>query len=345
MKTRNRTTCLIAIGMSLLALQRSNAQLYGITDRELVIINPDTAAIVTSVGPLSLPEGLVPFNLAWHKGSNVFYALAIHDLGDGGGSDQFLVQIEKATGEAMVVADLGNTNAVGSFEVLEYVDSRDTLVSSIDSRPGGTLTRELIALTTSGGVSPLVNNGRDNDYGAYDSTRHLFYTTDPNGVGQFTEVDLDAGLNADLGSIPRTLGDLAYSPTTDACYAVLWDGNQLYRIATSDGTGRITTSLIGIVPGAQVKGLASVPEPGGPVMSIYVSCVDVCWTTRTNRFYQLQYTNALTTNQWVDLGCPIPGNGSTNCVTESVRGIEQRYYQVVELTTNRCETAGGPATR
>jgi hypothetical protein len=39
----------------------------------------------------------------------------------------------------------------------------------------------------------------------------------------------------------------------------------------------------------------------------------------------------MTTDQWVDLGGSVTGNGSTNCVTDVISGNEKRFYRVVEL--------------
>jgi hypothetical protein len=68
----------------------------------------------------------------------------------------------------------------------------------------------------------------------------------------------------------------------------------------------------------------------GPTVSATVSCVDVCWDSLTNRQYQVQYRSDLTTNQWRDLGSLLPGSGSTNCITDTVRGEPRRFYRVVE---------------
>jgi len=69
-----------------------------------------------------------------------------------------------------------------------------------------------------------------------------------------------------------------------------------------------------------------------PVFQVWiqVSTVDVCWDSKTNKTYQVQYRSELTTNLWTDLGSPVPGNGSTICVTEPVEGRAQRFYRVVE---------------
>lgn len=61
------------------------------------------------------------------------------------------------------------------------------------------------------------------------------------------------------------------------------------------------------------------------------SGVEVCWNSRTNRMYQIQYRSDLTTNLWTDLLSPIPGVGGTNCFNAGALSAEyQRFYRVVE---------------
>jgi hypothetical protein len=68
-----------------------------------------------------------------------------------------------------------------------------------------------------------------------------------------------------------------------------------------------------------------------PIVSIHVSCVDVCWDSRTNKIYQVQYRPALSTNGWLDFGPPVSGTGTTICVTDHFTNTVKRFYQVVEL--------------
>ena len=68
----------------------------------------------------------------------------------------------------------------------------------------------------------------------------------------------------------------------------------------------------------------------GPVMSIRVSQVEVCWQSATNISYQLQYQSALTGGQWTNLGTPFPGDGSRKCITDAIAESEpQRSYRTV----------------
>lgn len=69
-------------------------------------------------------------------------------------------------------------------------------------------------------------------------------------------------------------------------------------------------------------------------LSIRVSQVELCWPTETNKWHQLQYRSALTTNQWMPLHPNfVAGNGQIYCTNDSVlEGEPQRFYQLV--TTN-----------
>jgi hypothetical protein len=71
---------------------------------------------------------------------------------------------------------------------------------------------------------------------------------------------------------------------------------------------------------------------GVPRTNVRVSQVEVCWNSRSNRSYQVQFRSAATTNLWTNLGVPVPGNGSTNCVLDAVPpGQPQRFYRISEL--------------
>lgn len=69
-----------------------------------------------------------------------------------------------------------------------------------------------------------------------------------------------------------------------------------------------------------------------PTAAIRVSEVEVCWDSLSNRTYQVQYRSTLTSNSWMNLGLPLAGTGSTNCVADKVpRGEPQRVYRVITL--------------
>lgn len=73
-----------------------------------------------------------------------------------------------------------------------------------------------------------------------------------------------------------------------------------------------------------------IPAQIPPPLTIRASYVDVCWSSRTNITYQVQYRSDLTTNVWVDLGSPVVGNGLLNCVTDPISG-PQKFYRAKVL--------------
>ena len=65
-------------------------------------------------------------------------------------------------------------------------------------------------------------------------------------------------------------------------------------------------------------------------MSIRVSQVEVCWTSRSNATYQLQYRSTLTTNEWVPLLSCVRATNSITCFLDAVLTNQpQRYYRTV----------------
>ena len=69
-----------------------------------------------------------------------------------------------------------------------------------------------------------------------------------------------------------------------------------------------------------------------PFLSIRCSRVELCWNSVTNKMYQIQYHSTLTTNVWADLGAPLQGTGTNNCIIDSIAiGQPQRFYRVEEL--------------
>jgi len=73
-----------------------------------------------------------------------------------------------------------------------------------------------------------------------------------------------------------------------------------------------------------------IPAQVPPPLTIRSSFADVCWSSRTNTTYQVQFRSDLTTNVWVDLGPPTTGNGLVNCVTDAIAG-PQKFYRVKVL--------------
>jgi len=67
-----------------------------------------------------------------------------------------------------------------------------------------------------------------------------------------------------------------------------------------------------------------------PLATIRASQVELCWNSKSNLTYQVQYRSDLTTNLWTVLGNCIRGSGNMNCISDPiVPGQPQRFYRVV----------------
>lgn len=67
-----------------------------------------------------------------------------------------------------------------------------------------------------------------------------------------------------------------------------------------------------------------------PLATIHVSQVEVCWDSKADQTYQVQYRSALTANLWMPLVECIRGTGSRMCIPDPVaEGQAQRFYQVI----------------
>jgi hypothetical protein len=57
------------------------------------------------------------------------------------------------------------------------------------------------------------------------------------------------------------------------------------------------------------------------------SDVRLCWNSRTNSSYQVLSSPDLNTESWDNVGDPVSGTGTTNCVTTPA-GVSNRFYRV-----------------
>jgi hypothetical protein len=91
------------------------------------------------------------------------------------------------------------------------------------------------------------------------------------------------------------------------------------------GSSTATTGAFGFPP--EVIQFTFEPPP---LVSIRTSQVEVCWNSKTNVTYQVQYRSDLTTNLWTSLGGCIRSTNSTSCIADPiVVGQPQRFYRVV----------------
>ena len=144
--------------------------LYGITATDVVVIDTTDPTSVQTIGPHGLTRS--PAYLTWDPVSQRLFGLASEDVSAGG---LLILDYDPATGGGSLVRNLGRTDVVGAFEVLEYVDSESSIVVSLGS-PSNFNTTEFNTLDPdTGALVPLVDVGFDNDFGVYDDGRDLLY--------------------------------------------------------------------------------------------------------------------------------------------------------------------------
>ena len=67
-------------------------------------------------------------------------------------------------------------------------------------------------------------------------------------------------------------------------------------------------------------------------MEIHTTEVTLCWASEVGKLYQPQYTVQGPEREWIDIGGPVRGNGTTNCVPDRVPlDASHRLYRVMEL--------------
>jgi len=72
-------------------------------------------------------------------------------------------------------------------------------------------------------------------------------------------------------------------------------------------------------------------NPTGTTNAEAATAVEICWPSVTDQVYVVQYAPVVDTNRWTDLGVPVSGNGTTNCMFDSTRGGSERFYRVLKI--------------
>lgn len=68
-----------------------------------------------------------------------------------------------------------------------------------------------------------------------------------------------------------------------------------------------------------------------PAASIY-RAVEIGWPSASNRNYQVEYSGNVNAPVWSSLGSVVPGNGSTNYIFDTTRGVNtNRFYRIREM--------------
>jgi len=253
-----------ALAASIVALVLSSPAsalyLYGITETHLVEIDLTDPSRVRTIGAHGLDARLL-YALDNVPDGDRLIGMSLVDLG-GGVLEFTAVEYDIATGVGSELAFLGDSNSIGTFDSLVYVDSVDSLVASFGA---DNATHELITVDPdTGATSPVVDSpALDIDASAYDDVRDLYYAWDPNGAAQLEAIDLTDGSLTPMGSVPSTFGDGAFSEGDGGLFILERADNSLVQVQTTDGFGPITLVAGGAVAGDPLRAIAfsPVPEP------------------------------------------------------------------------------------
>jgi len=80
--------------------------------------------------------------------------------------------------------------------------------------------------------------------------------------------------------------------------------------------------------GLRVASIGAIPSASSSAVSIHTA-VEIEWSSTSGTTYQVQYSTNLVSTNWFDLGSTVLGDGSTNYVFDSTRGISERFYRVI----------------
>ena len=131
-------------------------------------------------------------------------------------------------------------------------------------------------------------------------------------------------------SLPEAPTQLVMAPDGKRVYVALSSSVVVVDTATFTSVGTVS---VGFNPSSS-GGIDLGPKPSGPVLTVAVADVQLCWKAVSNVVYQLEYSRALDGTNWQPLGPPVVGNGFTNCVVDSVLGLPRRFYRI-RLSSDR----------
>jgi YVTN family beta-propeller protein len=151
--------------------------------------------------------------------------------------------------------------------------------------------------------------------------------------GYFAKQDLNAGAHRvvefDRSPTPQFGRSLTFS-ALPVDLAVTPDGQLLFVVnqAPSGYVSVINTSNFNVVATVNV-GNNPTSIAIKPHFSLASAEVQICWNSLSNTLYAVEYKSGLTaTDAWIQLGTPVIGNGSTNCISDPVLNDRQRVYRV-----------------
>lgn len=66
-----------------------------------------------------------------------------------------------------------------------------------------------------------------------------------------------------------------------------------------------------------------------PVIPAIFTAVEICWATESNKIYQVQWTDQIGPTNWLNLTPQMGATNATQCILDSTRGQQQRFYRVL----------------
>lgn len=148
-----------------------------------------------------------------------------------------------------------------------------------------------------------------------------FVTTGSPSNPKRVEVSVSTNTTTLSLAVPTVRGSLPF--------ALAWSRHCFEFVASSSSSRLSFRSLVPSDASGLLLDNVSV-ESSSPHMSIRISEVEVFWTARTNRKYQVQYRTDLTTNTWANLGVAIPGSITNSIYDRVVVGQPKRFYRVTQ---------------
>jgi len=260
------------LSLFLLAAPAAADDLWGVTATDLVVVDSGDPSQVTVVGPHRLNDP--PSYLAHDSAGVRLFGLRSSELQPPPDIilDYELVEYDLCSGFGAEL-HLGTSDVIGVIEALEYVESLGSLVVSRSIPPDLSTTSFATLDPESGALDTLVDVGFDNDFGAYDDVRDLFYVWDSNDTGRIQIVDLVTGQVTDVGAVGGEDRDGAFSEAEGGLFYVDGGLPRLFTIGTTDGLGPITRTNLGTIAGDPLLGIAFLPEVACPCLPV-MGCVE-----------------------------------------------------------------------
>jgi hypothetical protein len=197
--------------------------------------------------------------------------------------------------------------------------------------PTGTFVQNhLAAVSTNGQVSQIFQTlpFPDADNVVYNPATGLLDIVDLNDTTGVQAVTNPFGSSPTYSSLAPTLNNNYTAAPAVSPDGVIFTSQTLSGPLLKLSGASFVTGASYNPPVTNLTALAYGQIPSLPALTISLADVQLCWLTQTGIVYQLEYRSSLTTNAWTSLGAPFVGDGTTNCVLDSVAGQPQKYYRV-----------------